>query len=148
MSKRERPPLLFKLERDPRGHVVRGLFPADETTLQAFDRWKVGDTIQADNLRKPRSLPRHRFYWKALSEIVAATECAPTAEHLHAALKIGTGYAMPVKLQDGTLVWVPDSTSFEAMDDAEFAKFMDTATKWTAENLGISLSDIMEGQDR
>ena len=139
MSKRERPPLLFEVSGDHRPLLIA----SDELTFEWLDKQPLGTTLQADNLRKPRSLPRHRFYWKALSEIVAATECAPTAEHLHAALKIGTGYAMPVKLQDGTLVWVPDSTSFEAMDDAEFAKFMDTATKWTAENLGISLSDIM-----
>ena len=140
--KRERPPLLFEVVHA--GNSVR-LLPEDSTTFDALAKCRHGSVLQADSLRKPRSLPRHRFYWKALSEIVAATECAPTAEHLHAALKIGTGYAMPVKLQDGTLVWVPDSTSFEAMDDAEFAKFMDAATKWTAENLGISLSDIMEG---
>lgn len=140
--KRERPPLLFEVVHA--GNSVR-LLPEDSTTFGALAKCRHGSVLQADNLRQPRSLPRHRFYWKALSEIVAATDCAPDAERLHLAIKIGCGYRSPVQLGDGTLVWVPDSTSFESMDDAEFGQFMEAANKWCAENLGISLSNIMEG---
>lgn len=92
---------------------------------------------------QPRSINQHRWYWACLSEVVKATDCAPTAEHLHQALKLSLGYTMPVFDAKGEIVsHIPDSTSFSKMDQHKFSEFVRKVEKLLAERWGY----VMEVQ--
>ena len=86
---------------------------------------------------QPRSINQHRWYWVSLSEVVKATGCAPTAEHLHQALKLSLGYTMPVFDAKGEIVsHIPDSTSFSKMDQHQFSQYVRDVEHLLAERWG------------
>lgn len=113
------------------------MVPVSSHDLEQCQRWKPGEKARADKLVKPRSLPRQGHYWAWLADVVEATECAPTSEHLHEHILKMTGYQRPVYLPDGRIDWVRDSTAFNAMGEHEFAKYVDAAKRYVAETWGI-----------
>lgn len=122
----------------------RALVPATSYDLERCQRFKTGQRVKAEKIVKPRSLPMQGMYWACLSEFVRATECVPTAEHLHNLIKMKTGYVTPAMMPDGSLYWLPDSTAFEKMDDAQFSTFIKVADRWCAETFGAPLLTARE----
>lgn len=85
----------------------------------------------------PRSIQQHRWYWVELSNVVKATGCAPTAEHLHKALKLALGYTSPVFDARGEIVsHIPDSTAFSDMEQHVFAQYVRDVEQILAERWG------------
>jgi len=118
------------------------LVAADQWTYERLDKFKDGDVLKAAKLTKPRSLPFQGFYWVSLDNICKATEIAPTAEHLHKALLKLCKYVTPVMDVHGRVIeLVPDSTAFEAMDQAEFYEYVELAKLVMARDLGINWDD-------
>ncbi len=117
----------------------RSLVPASDYDLERCQQFKKGQTLRADKLTRPRSLPMQGMYWACLSSFVAATECVPTAEHFHNLIKMKLGYVTPAVMPDGSLYWIPDSTAFDKMDQAAFNEFVAKADKWCLETFGASL---------
>ncbi|MTH96543.1 hypothetical protein [Roseibium sp. RKSG952] len=122
----------------------RALVPATPYDLERCQRFKKGQRLKADKIVKPRSLPMQGMYWACLSQFVAATECVPTAEHLHNLIKMKMGYVTPAVMPDGSLYWIPDSTAFDKMDQEAFNEFVSRADKWCAETFGASLLQAKE----
>lgn len=85
----------------------------------------------------PRSIQQHRWYWVELSNVVKATGCAPTSDHLHEALKLALGYTMPVFDAKGEIIsHVPDSTAFDKMPQHVFAQYVRDVEQALAERFG------------
>lgn len=113
----------------------RGLQPVSSFDAEMLLAAPLGTEFNLASLTK-RSLPQHRTYWKALSEVVKATEQWPTKEHLHDALKRVCGFVDIRHNLDGSTYIATDSTSFEAMGPDEFKAYMDIAMKKLAETIG------------
>lgn len=129
MGKREKPVYVFRRKGN-------SAVPDMGLDAAAFDGIPEGALMRAE-FKMMRSPPRLRLYWKMLSEIVKATECAPTKEHLHEAIKLELGYTQKVKLSNGMTVLVPDSISFESMDEATFTGFLEQVIRHLAESFGV-----------
>jgi hypothetical protein len=84
-----------------------------------------------------RSNPHHNLYWSTLRRVARDTGKWPTEHHLHDELKIACGYVR-IKLSalNGELVNIPDSISFDKMNQAEFFKYFELAMKKLAEGIG------------
>ena len=121
------------------------LVPADAWTAERLDAFPERKDLKAATITQPRSLPFQGFYWVHLSEIVKATECAPTPEHLHKALLKITGYVTPVSNAEGRVIeLVVDSTAFDKMDQDAFFEYVEKAKKALAEHLGILWDDYSQ----
>jgi hypothetical protein len=85
-----------------------------------------------------RSDPHHKLYWAVLGNVVKATGKWATAGHLHDDLKMMAGYYRTVANGvTGGLYYVPDSTAYQRMDQAEFAAYFDAAMKRLSEAVGF-----------
>lgn len=106
----------------------------DAEALGEFPEGAVFTTVE----RSPRSLPHHKLYWAALKTAVEATGRWETSGALHAALKVACGRVEPVYGLDGRVTgMIPDSTSFAAMGQREFAAYFDQAMAKLAEAVGF-----------
>src|SRR5690606_26875653 len=90
MAKREQPTFAF---------IRRGdaLVPELAMDRRALDGVSQGQRVKVE-IKEFRSLPRLRAYWGMLHEVVAATECAASAERLHEAMKLELGIVDLVKV--------------------------------------------------
>ena len=121
------------------GHLV----PFDAYTADRLSRFADGATVRCSNLTQPRALPFHNRYWATLSQIVTATECAPSADHLHDWLVKACGYTTMIVDRDGKPVdMVRDSTRFDRMDEPEFQQYVTAAQRMLADRLGIVWDDF------
>jgi hypothetical protein len=100
------------------------------------DRAKLGEDVEV-TIKKRRSLPQLRRYWKMLHDVVEATDDYPSAEHLHTAIKYRLNYTVPFKTFSHEMYFLPDSAAFSKMTAAEFRVFFDRAVKLLAEQYGI-----------
>ena len=115
------------------------LEPASAMDAEKLASYANGSEVEV-TIRQRRSGPQHRLYWAMLANVVTATggDPYPTAEHLHEALKIRLGYVKLVKALDSDIKRVlPDSTAFNAMDQAEFKAYFDKAVAAIAEGFGF-----------
>lgn len=122
---------MTKRSKESAGCIVRrtpkGLVPVSGFDMEQLINHPLGSEFKLVRLTK-RSLPQHRTYWKALSIVAANDERWATAEHLHQSLKMACGLVTETfNITTGEVVLVPDSTSFEAMDQEEFQIFFDRA---------------------
>ncbi|MEI3803121.1 hypothetical protein V6R85_01245 [Agrobacterium sp. CCNWLW32] len=116
-----------------RGDTLIGEMEADREWI----RQQPHDMRIKVELRTGRSPQRLRFYWAFLGKVVKATECAPTAESLHALVKMETGFTTPIKVK-GYTVLVPASVSFGSMSEPQFEQFLENAIRFIAETFGVT----------
>jgi hypothetical protein len=112
------------------------LVPVGAFDDERLEQYPEGSIVEV-TIKRRRSNPQNALYWSALSKVVEATGAYPSAEKLHEALKFKLGLTMPVKMMDGTIVYLPDSTAFARMDQAEFKRFFDAAMQALAEAFGF-----------
>ena len=117
--------------------TLHGVRPISAFDAEQLDRFPVGTEFNLAP-RTKRSLPQHRTYWKALSDVVKATDAWPTPEHLHDALKHDLGYVEVRKTLAGMPYISTESTAFDAMTADEFRSYMDRAMARLAEVTGIN----------
>jgi hypothetical protein len=137
-KKREKPVYAFIRQ----GNTLR---PELDLDLRSLDGVANGQRVRIE-VKEFRNVGRLRLYWQVLHRIVAATDCAPTAEHLHQAIKLELGFATPVRLSNNMKVLVPDSVSFEGMDEASFVAFFDRAIEFLASTYGIDPLEFYDGK--
>ena len=70
-------------------------------------------------VRKPRSIPMHRFYFGIIGQMIKAGAPGNT-DGIHNATKIKTGLVTFANLPNGEFMAFPDSTAFDRMDQAAF----------------------------
>lgn len=131
MTKRDREQAPIMMMR-----TASGLAPWSSFDAEALDALKMGAQCEV-TIKQHRSRSQHRLYWVAASRVAENVEGYPSAEHLHDATKMHLGYVQRVRRIDGTIVFLPDSTAFAAMDQAEFKIFCDRAFKLWAETFGF-----------
>lgn len=116
--------------------VNNSLVPEMSFDLAALDGIAQGERVRVE-IRQFRNNGRLRLYWRMLSYVREATECAPTSEYLHSAIKLELGFGTPVRLRNGMTVLVPSSVAFESMDEPEFLKFFDRAVEFLTATYGF-----------
>lgn len=136
MAKREKAGIIFV-------KTARGPVPSSAYDAEQFDALPIGAELDVSP-RAKRSLPQHRTYWKALGEVVKATEAWPTAEHLHDALKRDLGYVSVRTNLIGQPYVVADSIAFDEMSQPEFQAFFDAAMRRIAEVTGVDPLAFLE----
>lgn len=129
MAKTEQPPIYVHR----RGAV---LCPEMELDAELIQRFNPGDRIKV-TLHTGRSPSKLRFWWAFLHQVVAATECAPSAEALHETVKLMCGYTTPVTVK-GLTVMIPRSIAFSSMTEEEFTKFLNDGLRFVAETYGVT----------
>lgn len=127
MSKKERPVYAFLRRGD---HLV----PELDMDRRALEGVAQGQRVKVE-IKEFRSVPRLRAYWAMLNEVVAATECAASAERLHEAMKLELGIVDLVKVKNMTVA-IPGSIAFDKMTEAEMAEYFNIAQRWLAEKYG------------
>ena len=112
------------------------LVPVSQYDAERMDDYAQGSLFNLSPT-KQRSNPQHNMYWSTLRRVAKATGKWPTEHHLHDELKIACGYVR-IKLSalNGELVNIPDSISFDKMNQAEFFKYFELAMKKLAEGIG------------
>lgn len=138
MAKRGKEKAGMIFEKTPHGVRPISAFDAEE-----LDRFPLGTEFDLAP-RTKRSLPQHRTYWKALSDVVKATDAWPTPEHLHDALKHDLGYVEVRKTLGGQPYISTESTAFAAMTADEFKAYMEKAIARLAEVTGIDPLEFLE----
>lgn len=132
MAKRERPTYAF---------IRRGntLVPEMDFDARAFDGVANGQRVKVD-VSEFRSASRLRAYWAMLHDVVTATECAPSAERLHEAMKLELGIVDHVQVK-GFKVAVPASIAFDKFTEAEMVEYFSLVERWLAETYGYIPAD-------
>lgn len=117
--------------------VRRGntLVPELDMDLHALDGISQGQRIRIE-VKEFRNVARHRAYWAMLQDVIDATDCALSAERLHAVVKLETGVVDLIALPNGYKVAIPSSISFDKMGEAEFVTFLAKAELWLAQAYG------------
>ena len=119
------------------GLMSMGLNAVNSGLPQSSGPIGMGNDVEVV-LRKRRSGPQQRLYWRTLSEVVAATDKWPTSKHLHNDLKLALGYVEKhVNAFNGAMTYQADSTAFEKMKGDEFKTYFDRAMKLIAESCGF-----------
>lgn len=128
MAKEQAPVYLVR-----KGNSLVAELQSDLERIQAIPN---GQRVRVE-LKQPRNNDRLRLYWRMLSYVREATDCAPTSEYLHSAVKLELDFGTPVKLQNGMKVLVPSSIAFDKMDEPEFQKFFDRAVQFLTATYGF-----------
>ena len=107
-------------------HIGGGLFPADATGADLLRHLPPRMPV-AVRIMRGRSAVQCALYWSVLEKVVEATGRWRTSQELHLALKVATGHIDIVRLVDGRMVKVPQSTAFDAMTQDEAQAYYDAA---------------------
>lgn len=127
-SDADRAPVLLRRTR-------HGLSPVSSFDAERVEQIAMGQTVEVA-IKQRRSSQHQRLYWAVLGKVVENVEGYPTSERLHDALKLALGYTTPIRQVTGETVWLPDSTAFARMEQAEFKVFTDRAFRLLADMLG------------
>ena len=121
------------------------LVPTDTTSGDALDGLKNLAFVKVD-IKADRSLPHHRLFRALLQKVVEAGANYVSADALLVAIKEAQGYYDTVQALDGNVIRVVKSTSFEAMDQAEFRQFFERSIQLICEHIlpGIEPSDLKD----
>lgn len=117
-------PLFFR-------RAAGGLVPTDDRTRKAMEKWPWKEVLCVD-VRRPRNGKFHRGYWAFLARVhenLPEHLTIPTVEDLHRSIKIALGYSRVVTDLNGVPRLDVDSTSYESMNQDEFAEFVEQAVE-------------------
>lgn len=102
------------------------LRPVDDAGREAFQKLGSGELVMVE-MKRPRNIRHHRLYWALIGLVWQNIdqERYPTADDLHAAIKIAAGLRTRIVLPDGTVGFIPGSIAFHKMEQAAFNAFFD-----------------------
>jgi hypothetical protein len=119
-----------------------GLSPSSAFDAELLDDYPKGSEVEI-TIKRKRSLPQLRLYWKLLHEVVTATDAYPSAEHLHDAIKMALGYTTPLQMLDGGTVQIPDSVAIARMDQQTFKQYFDRALELLSKLMGVDPMSLL-----
>lgn len=130
-----KPPAYFRKE-------ITGLRPIGHIAEEVMAKIKINSTVRVE-VHRARNIRRHNLYWAVLAKVVDNLE-GVTAKKLHDAIKIKLGYVTLIRTRS-KVYEIPDSTSFDEMDEATFQTYMDGAFKFLCEEVipGMEPSDLL-----
>lgn len=124
--------------------TLNGFAPADEFSVEASKRFKVGETYRGE-IVKPRSRKTLGRYWVLCQMILDNTEMFRSKEQVSDYLKIRTGHSTSiVARKTGELFHVANSIDFDTLDEAEFADLWQRVCDVVVEDIlpGITQAEI------
>jgi len=123
--------------------TLSGLAPADDHAREVLRRWNVGEQLRAD-IRKPRSLRTLRRYWALVRLTYENCEQFKSEQQVHQYLKIRAGHCTPiVSKSTGEVFLVPDSISYDRLDETEFRAVWERVVQVVADEiLGTGVPEI------
>jgi hypothetical protein len=124
-----------------RGSKLEPCSLIDEEALMEFPENKdLSITIA-----RTRSNRQHRFFWGLLHKVCENHETYQKPEQLLLWIKIRLGYVEEVRFHNEEVWWVAKSTSFNAMGQDEFGKFLNAALDLIVEEVipGITLDELL-----
>lgn len=121
------------------------LRPVDEGGEEALRAIGQGEIVQVE-IKRPRNVKHHRMYW-ALVTLVWQNmdgDRYPTADDLHAAIKIAAGLRTRIELPNGEVGFIPGSIAFHKMDQDAFSKFYDRVCDLIAKHFlpGVTSAEL------
>lgn len=121
-----------------------GYEPVGEAAITQHAKFKPGSIVGGE-IARSRSVVQNSYYWLVLTKIVEHTGRWDRPEALHEALKIATDHIEIVQLVGGRLIKIPQSTSFDAMNQTAFQEYLDHAFRVIEESLtgGKSIDQFM-----
>jgi len=123
--------------------TLSGLAPADDHAREVLRRWQLGETVKAD-VRKPRAHRSLRRYWALVNLVYQNSEQFKSPEQVHQYLKIRAGHCTPiVSKATGEVFLVPDSISYDRLDEIEFRAVWERVVQVVADEiLGTGVPEI------
>jgi hypothetical protein len=133
----------------------QGLEGLGEANARAYERWRKyvremapGDTVRF-SWKAPRSPKFHRWFFVVVSRIFENQEQFAKEEHLLDWIKVGAGHCVFHPGPDGRMVAIPESISWERLDETEFREFVDAAWAFLrTERAGFYLWPLMTAKGR
>ncbi len=121
------------------------LRPVDEGGEEALRTIAQGEIVSVE-VKRPRNIKHHRMYW-ALVTLVWQNmdgDRYPTAEDLHAAIKIAAGLRTRIELPNGEVGFIPGSIAFHKMDQDAFSRFYDRVCDLIAKHFmpGVTSAEL------
>lgn len=118
------------------------LRPTDSAGEDALRKLGQGQLVEIE-LRRPRNVRFHRMYWALVTLVWEQLdeERYPTAEDLHAAIKIAAGLRTRIELPDGTIGFIPGSIAFHKMTEDDFAAFFDRVCRLISKHFLPGVTD-------
>lgn len=107
------------------------LMPDGDEAHKIVTDMAEGEVVEIE-VRRPRNIKMHRFFWKLCSFIAQSAAGVESAEEVAGLIKLGTGHCWVYALADGTVMKVPKSISFASMDQTEFNAFLDKGLDFVA----------------
>ena len=104
------------------------LRPADELAEEVLQKIPSGTLVSVD-VKRGRSLPMHRKFWKMIQIVTDNQTAYPNAEAVCAAFKVATGHCTYIETPVGRCA-LPKSISFANMDQSEFETFYEKAVDY------------------
>lgn len=124
------------------GHLVPTDVHADEMLSKIRDGQEVLVTI-----RKARNPAHHRYFFAMLRAVTDNTDEWSSEDELLIALKIAAGHVDRCSLLDGTVVEMPRSINFGAMDEIAFTRWKNRAAYLLSQYLGVDPVTFMKEID-
>ena len=109
--------------------VPQGFVPDTDKDRDAIARFKLGEVTKAE-VTKPRNYEHHKKFMALCQLISENSDVYDTVKKALTGLKIATGHVEFVAdPRSGELVAVPNSISYEAMDQIAFAEWYEDAVR-------------------
>lgn len=124
------------------GHLVPADFHADEM----LGKVKEGQEVMV-TLRKARSPQHHRRFFAMLRAVTDNVDEWNDEEELLVAVKIAAGHVDRCSLLDGSVVEMPRSINFGAMDEFEFSRWEKRVVYLLSQYLGVDPNTFMKEID-
>lgn len=118
---------------------LASLRPADRAATETLARIKAGEMVAVE-IRRPRNLKHHRWWWKLMELVADNMPGAITPELVCEVIKVRVGHVSVVRTRQGE-VFIPRSISFAKMDEAQFSEFTDRAIRVIVTDILPGLSD-------
>lgn len=123
--------------------TLTGVGPGDDFAKDYLRKWPIGESRRA-NVRRPRALKALRRWWVLCNLIYQNSEQFTSPELVHQYLKIKAGHTIPiVSKSTGEVFLLPDSISFDSIDESGFQNVWARAIKVVSEDiLGTGVAEI------
>jgi hypothetical protein len=101
--------------------TLTGFEPADDESKEAWRKFKLGEIYRGDVV-KPRSYRHHKLCFALLSLTYQNQDKYTNFEQFRKAVALAAGHVETLVTLDGEVIQLPDSLSYERLDEIAFTK--------------------------
>ena len=101
---------------------LAGITARDQRAYEKFKQKikELGDGSMTFSYRLPRSGPFHRRFFAIVNSLFEAQDAFKDIDMFRKWLEVSAGYAKFVPMQSGEICAIPDSISYDRLDQSEF----------------------------